>query len=106
MILGIWSITFEIISHCEEKTLWKKCFFSQLIAQIFYILPDFINKDNINNKKNKNNNFQIAMANHLFEDGVEPKDLPCMNCTRVEMGERACYTGICDMCGKVPPCLR
>merc|ERR1719427_1666552 len=22
------------------------------------------------------------------------------------MGERACYTGICDACGKTPPCLR
>merc|ERR1719397_1921124 len=22
------------------------------------------------------------------------------------MGERACYTGICDACGKTPPCLQ
>merc|ERR1719336_3589071 len=22
------------------------------------------------------------------------------------MGERACYNGICDSCGKTPPCLR
>jgi len=51
-------------------------------------------------------NYQVAMSNHIFNDDVSLEDLPCMNCLRVEMGERACYTGICDMCGQTPPSLR
>ena len=37
--------------------------------------------------------FQLAVSNRLFSDEVGLDDLPCMNCLRVEMGERACYTG-------------
>ena len=33
------------------------------------------------------------MSNRIFSDTVSLSDLPCMNCLRVEMGERACYTG-------------
>jgi hypothetical protein len=51
-------------------------------------------------------NYQVAMSNRLFTDDVSMDDLPCMNCLRVEMGERACYTGICDNCGQTPPSLR
>jgi len=51
-------------------------------------------------------NYQVAMSNRIFSDNVTMSDLPCMNCLRVEMGERACYNGICDSCGKTPPCLR
>ncbi|XP_023330066.1 E3 ubiquitin-protein ligase ATL9 isoform X2 [Eurytemora carolleeae] len=51
-------------------------------------------------------NYQVAMSNRLFNDDVSLDDLPCMNCLRVEMGERACYTGICDNCGQTPPSLR
>lgn len=50
--------------------------------------------------------YQIAMSNRIFSDNIAVSDLPCMNCLRVEMGERACYTGICDACGKTPPCLQ
>jgi len=50
--------------------------------------------------------YQVAMSNRIFSDNVSVSDLPCMNCLRVEMGERACYTGICEACGKTPPCLR
>jgi len=50
--------------------------------------------------------YQVAMSNRIFSDTVSVSDLPCMNCLRVEMGERACYTGICEACGKTPPCLR
>jgi len=51
-------------------------------------------------------NYQFAMSNRLFSDDVALEDMPCMGCLRVEMGERACYTGICDMCGQTPPSLR
>jgi len=50
--------------------------------------------------------YQIAMSNRIFSDNVPESDLPCMNCLRVEMGERACYSGICDACGETPPSLR
>ena len=49
---------------------------------------------------------QIAVSNHMFDEDMGVEDLTCMNCLRVEMGERGCYTGICDMCGQVPPSLR
>ncbi len=38
--------------------------------------------------------WQVATSNHLFTDNTSYADLPCMNCLRVEMGERACYSGI------------
>lgn len=50
--------------------------------------------------------YQVAVSNHMFSDQVGLEDLACMNCLRVEMGERACYTGVCDMCGETPPCLQ
>ena len=28
---------------------------------------------------------------------------PCVMCQLIEMGEMACYTGVCSRCGKVPP---
>ena len=36
---------------------------------------------------------QVAMYNRNFSESTPASDLPCMNCLRVEMGERACYTG-------------
>ena len=33
------------------------------------------------------------MYNRNFSERTPASDLPCMNCLRVEMGERACYTG-------------
>ena len=33
------------------------------------------------------------MSNRIFSDNVAMSELPCMNCLRVEMGERACYNG-------------
>lgn len=50
--------------------------------------------------------YQVAVSNHMFNDDLSLDDLTCMNCLRVEMGERACYTGICDMCGETPPSLQ
>lgn len=50
--------------------------------------------------------YQVAVSNHMFNDEVGIDDLACMNCLRVEMGERACYTGVCDMCGETPPSLQ
>ena len=46
------------------------------------------------------------MSNRIFSENIPESELPCMNCLRVEMGERACYTGICESCGKTPPSLR
>jgi len=50
--------------------------------------------------------YQVAMSNRIFSENIPESELPCMNCLRVEMGERACYSGICDSCGKTPPSLR
>ena len=30
---------------------------------------------------------------------------PCVKCQLIEMGEMACYTGLCPGCGRVPPSL-
>ena len=30
---------------------------------------------------------------------------PCVKCQLIEMGEMACYTGICPGCGRVPPSI-
>ena len=31
------------------------------------------------------------------------KELPCLNCRLIEMGEMACYQDRCPQCGQVPP---
>ena len=30
---------------------------------------------------------------------------PCVSCQLIEMGEMACYNGICSGCGRVPPSI-
>ena len=30
---------------------------------------------------------------------------PCVKCQLIDMGEMACYTGLCPGCGRVPPSL-
>ena len=42
---------------------------------------------------NQTTTAQVAMYNRNFSESTPASDLPCMNCLRVEMGERACYTG-------------
>ena len=37
---------------------------------------------------------------------MDGKDLPCLNCRLIEMGEMACYTERCPQCGNVPPCRK
>ena len=38
-----------------------------------------------------------------FQDDLTKSDLPCLNCKLIEMGEMACYQGICPQCGREPP---
>ncbi len=35
------------------------------------------------------------------DDGL--KELPCLNCRLIEMGEMVCYEGKCPQCGRPPP---
>ena len=53
---------------------------------------------------------QVAMANRLFSEDGPSSELPCMDCLRVEWGEKGCYNGEwqqrrnnqlnCDFCDK------
>ena len=36
---------------------------------------------------------QVAMANRLFSEDGPASELPCMDCLRVEWGEKGCYNG-------------
>ena len=36
---------------------------------------------------------QVAMANRLFSEDGPSSELPCMDCLRVEMGDKGCYNG-------------
>ena len=40
----------------------------------------------------------------LFQDlengTLDPKDMPCLHCKFIEMGEMACYTKTCPECGR------
>ncbi len=38
-----------------------------------------------------------------LQDGGMDKELPCLNCRLIEMGEMACYQDRCPQCGQVPP---
>jgi len=51
--------------------------------------------------------YRVAMSNKLMldlENGtLDPKDMPCLHCKFIEMGEMACYTKTCPECGRPPP---
>ncbi|CAB4070346.1 unnamed protein product [Lepeophtheirus salmonis] len=47
--------------------------------------------------------YSVAISNRLFKDDTPGKDLPCLNCRLIEMGEMACYEETCPQCGKIPP---
>eukprot|EP00096_Caligus_rogercresseyi_P004758 TRINITY_DN19209_c0_g1_i1.p1 TRINITY_DN19209_c0_g1~~TRINITY_DN19209_c0_g1_i1.p1 ORF type:complete len:165 (-),score=10.59 TRINITY_DN19209_c0_g1_i1:705-1199(-) len=47
--------------------------------------------------------YSVAISNRLFKDDASEKDLPCLNCRLIEMGEMACYEETCPQCGQVPP---
>ena len=47
--------------------------------------------------------YAVAVSNRLFTDGTLIKDLPCLYCRWIEMGEMACYTDKCPKCGRPPP---
>ena len=38
-----------------------------------------------------------------LQDSEIGKDLPCLHCQLIEMGEMACYQEFCPHCGRVPP---
>lgn len=54
--------------------------------------------------------FSVAVSNSMFRDDrpgeteqLSLKEMPCLNCRLIEMGEMACYTDRCSQCGRVPP---
>jgi len=47
--------------------------------------------------------YPVAISNRLFNDSEIGKDLPCLHCQLIEMGEMACYQEFCPHCGRVPP---
>jgi len=51
--------------------------------------------------------YRVAMSNKLMldlENGLlDEKDMPCLHCKFIEMGEMACYTSTCPECGRPPP---
>eukprot|EP00092_Neocalanus_flemingeri_P000825 GFUD01000878.1.p1 GENE.GFUD01000878.1~~GFUD01000878.1.p1 ORF type:complete len:218 (+),score=66.06 GFUD01000878.1:184-837(+) len=50
--------------------------------------------------------YQGAVSSQQFRDSSSQENLACVNCLRVEMGEIASFSGICAMCGGVPPDLQ
>ena len=40
-----------------------------------------------------------------LQDSEIGKDLPCLHCQLIAMGEMACYHGFCPHCGNIPPNL-
>ena len=38
-----------------------------------------------------------------MQDSEIGKDLPCLHCQLIEMGEMACYQEFCPHCGRIPP---
>ena len=40
-----------------------------------------------------------------LQDSEIGKDLPCLHCQLIEMGEMACYQDFCPHCGRIPPNL-
>ena len=38
-----------------------------------------------------------------LQDSEIGKDLPCLHCQLIEMGEMACYQDFCPHCGRIPP---
>ena len=38
-----------------------------------------------------------------LQDSEIGKELPCLHCQLIEMGEMACYQEFCPHCGRVPP---
>ena len=34
------------------------------------------------------------------------RELPCLHCKFIEMGEMACYEETCPQCGRVPSCRK
>ena len=50
--------------------------------------------------------YSVAISNSLFKEGGNTKDMPCLNCRLIEMGEMACYQERCPQCDKVPPCKK
>merc|ERR1711994_530499 len=47
--------------------------------------------------------YPVAVSNRLFNESEIGKDLPCLHCQLIEMGEMACYQEFCPHCGRVPP---
>jgi len=49
--------------------------------------------------------YSVAVSNSMFRDDrqLSLKEMPCLNCRLIEMGEMACYTDRCSQCGRVPP---
>jgi len=50
--------------------------------------------------------YPVAISNRLFNDSEIGKELPCLHCQLIEMGEMACYQEFCPHCGRVPPSRR
>ena len=40
-----------------------------------------------------------------LQDSEIGKDLPCLHCQLIAMGEMACYRDFCPHCGRIPPNL-
>ena len=40
-----------------------------------------------------------------LQDSEIGKDLPCLHCQLIAMGEMACYRDFCPQCGRIPPNL-
>merc|ERR1712059_116557 len=47
--------------------------------------------------------YSVAVSNRLFTKDMTGKDLPCLNCRMIEMGEMACYQSVCPDCKRPPP---
>merc|ERR1712108_9175 len=43
------------------------------------------------------------MGHHHHLIITRNKEMPCLNCRLIEMGEMACYQDRCPQCGRVPP---
>merc|ERR1712156_837235 len=56
----------------------------------------------------KYSGYRVAVSNRLFKGSFlrSNRELPCLNCKFIEMGEMACYEETCPQCGRVPSCRK
>ena len=102
-------MTFLIRSKVVIRKLnWKKNQFRQFF--VYHLSNSVI--ELIQLPLSNQNSIKLLTKDFLFfkrkctsipKDSEIGKELPCLHCQLIEMGEMACYQEFCPHCGRVPP---